>query len=62
MFTVKFTENPLDFFEKLLYSTNNSNNYKPLTGTSTFLEHAQRTADGGIAVMGRMGNGPVRAN
>jgi len=33
-----------------------------LTGTSTCWEHAQRVAGGGIAAMGKRGNGPARAN
>jgi len=46
----------------LFYSIHKSISYKPLNGTSTCLEHAQRAADGGIAVMERAGNGPARAS
>lgn len=42
--------------------TSQLNRLKPLTGTSTCLEHTQRAADGGIAVMEKAGNGPERAN
>ena len=38
------------------------NCYKPWIGSSIHLEHLQRAAGGGIAVMGRLVNGPVRAN
>lgn len=35
---------------------------KPLIGRSNLLKHLKRAAGGGIAVMGRLANGPVRAN
>jgi len=52
----------LDISPDLFYPIHKSISYKPLTGTSTCLEHAQRVAGGGIAAVERAGNGPVRAN
>ena len=62
MFAVTTLEDPLDIPMNLLYPIDKSISYKPLTGTSTCLEHTQRAADGGIAVMEKAGNGPERAN
>lgn len=50
----------LDSRRNLLYPK--TTKQKPLTGTSTDLEHVQRAADGGIAAMGMMRNGPARAS